>query len=1163
MADYRLTQSGDEVQSILNTATPQSSLTAETERAQGAEQTLQNNIDTEESQRKAADNTLQQNIDSEAQTRQQSDATLQQHIDAEALARGNADTTLQGNIDAEQTARIADVDAEETRAKAAEKQNADDIDAEEAARIAADNAINAKIPAAASAQNQLADKQFVNQSIQTATAVFRGTYNLVRDLHLEVGAARADIIAALGATISGADNNDYCFVQIPTATATPTEIASVDRYKYDGSAWAFEYSLNNSGFTDSQWAAINSAITSGLVSKLTALPTNADLTTLLNGKQAVIADLETIRTGAAAGATAYQKPVAGIPKADLTVGVQTSLDKADLAAPQATTYTKTEVDGLIGDEETRARAAEQANAGDISTIEGKIPAAASNQNQLADKNFVNQSIATNTAQFKGSYNEVSDLHLTTAATRTDIATELGTVISGADNNDYCFVQIPTDDTTPTVIARVERYKFNGTAWAFEYELNNSGFTAAQWDALNSGITSGLVAKLTALPTNAELTVLLNGKQDVISDLSAIRSGAGAGATAVQPADLTAEENRAKAAEQANADDIDAIEAKIPAAASSQNQLADKTFVNQSIATATATYRGAYNLVSDLSLTTAATEHQIAAALAGEIATADNNDYCFVQIPTSDATPTVIARVDRYKYDGTDWSFEYSLNNSGFTAAQWEALNSGITSGLVTKLGALPTNAELSALLLGKQDVISDLAAIRSGAAAGATAYQKPVGGIPDTDLTTELQLALASFITASAQNLAYYYLKSETYSAAQVDAMIAAIKQFQYESVQTLPTASASTVGKIYLVPSSSPQTQNIKDEYITLSVTEEGTTTYYWECIGSTEVNLTNYYTSSQTDAAIASALNTALAAYSTTAQVSTMISTAINSALQAYATKEYVSQQVQEYAGTFRGTFNSLADLEATTGNHHNDYAWVQVTDSDGDNDYDRYKYNGTAWVFEYRLNNTHFTAAQLTAISSGITSEKVTKLDALPPTASSTINATTGAAAISGSKQFFVGTQGNDGKWTLESLTPAEMQKCAYAYLAGATVGNTPAHIQGTDANGAPQRITPSDLASLLGVDGVNVLRGSLESASSVNDVIFGDRSNIMGMVFSSKTLTDMPSALSSSNRFWIFALQQTTYDISQFVWGRGSNQIYFRCRQGNAENPPIQWSSWKEL
>ena len=672
---------------------------------------------------------------------------------------------------------------------------------------------------------------------------------------------------------------------------------------------------------------------------------------------------------------------------------------------------------------------------------------------------------------------MTDLSLTTAATREQIAAALAGAITQADNNDYAFVQIPTADATPTEIAVVERYKFNGVVWAFEYELNNSGFTSAQWNALNSGITSGLVTKLTALPTNAELTALLAGKQATIVDLDAIRSGAQAGAVSAPQATTYTktevdgmvgdEQSRAQAAEQANADDIDTIEAKIPAAASSQNKLATEQYVNSSVATNTATYRGAYNLVSDLSLTTAASEEQIATALAGEIDTADNNDYCFVQIPVADATPTVIARVDRYKFDGTSWGFEFSLNNSGFTAAQWDALNSGITSGLVTKLSDLPTEAELSALLLGKQDVIADLAAIRSGATLGATAYQKPITGIPETDLTTELQLALASFITATAQNLAYYYLKSETYSAAQIDAMIAAIKQFVFESVQTLPEASAQTVGKIYLVPSAQPQTHNVKDEYITLTAIEEGTTTYYWECIGSTEVNLTNYYTKTETDTAIASALNTALAAYSTTATVSTMISTAINSALQAYATKEYVASQVQEYAGTFRGTYNTLADLQATTGNHHNDYAWVKVTDSDGDNDYDRYKYNGSEWVFEYRLNNTHFTAAELSSIRSGMTTEKREKLDNLPATASSSIAATTGAATISGAKKFFVGTQGQDGRWTLESLTPAEMQKCAYAYLAGATVGTSPAHLQGTDANGNPQRITPSDLASLLGV------------------------------------------------------------------------------------------------
>lgn len=706
--------------------------------------------------------------------------------------------------------------------------------------------------------------------------------------------------------------------------------------------------------------------------------------------------------------------------------------------------------GNIDTEETRAKAAEKANADDIDGIEAKIPIAATAQNKLVDEQKMNSSIATATATYRGSFNLVTDLHLTVSATESDIANTLASTISTADNNDYCYIQIPVANDKPTEIARIDRYKYNGTAWSLEYTLNNSGFTSDQWNALNSGITNGLVGKLNLLPTKAELDALFAN----IYTKSETNSAIGA------------EETRARAAEQQNAGDIDIIESKIPSAASSSNQLADKAFVNSTVATSTATYRGSYNLVSDLSLNIDATAQQIATALSGAIVNADNNDYCFVQIPTSNATPTVIARVDRYKFDGTAWSFEYSLNNSGFTAAQWEALNSGITSGLVAKLTALPTNAELELALLGKQAVISDLATIRSGAALGATAYQKPSSGIPSTDLTTELQLALASFITNTTQNLAYYYLKSETYSASQVDQMLAAIRQFQYEAVQTLPTPSAQTVGKIYLVPSADPQTQNTKDEYITLTTVEEGTTTYAWEQIGSTDIDLTNYYTKAQADAAITAALNTALAAYSTTSQVSTMISTAINSALQAYATKEYVSAQVQEYAGTFRGTYNSLADLQATTGNHHNDYAWVQVTDSDGDNDYDRYKYNGSAWVFEYRLNNTHFTSAQLASISSGITSEKVVKLDALPPTASSTISATTGAAAISNSKQFFVGTQGNDGKWTLESLTPAEMQKCAYAYLASATVGNTPAHIQGTDASGNPQRITPVDLASVLG-------------------------------------------------------------------------------------------------
>lgn len=51
----------------------------------------------------------------------------------------------------------------------------------------------------------------------------------------------------------------------------------------------------------------------------------------LSGKQDTISDLNTIRSGASAGATAYQKPGSGIPKTDLAEAVQSSLGKADTA----------------------------------------------------------------------------------------------------------------------------------------------------------------------------------------------------------------------------------------------------------------------------------------------------------------------------------------------------------------------------------------------------------------------------------------------------------------------------------------------------------------------------------------------------------------------------------------------------------------------------------------------------------------------------------------------------------------------------------------------------------------------------------------------------------------------------------------------------------------
>lgn len=165
----------------------------------------------------------------------------------------------------------------------------------------------------------------------------------------------------------------------------------------------------------------------------------------------------------------------------------------------------------------------------------------------AAADFVNSSIATQTAKFLGNMT-LTDLGLTYPATNVQIASALNSYTWPAGvtvtNNDYVYVEIQNPQTT-SVDDRVERYKYSDglASWGYEYTLNNSSFTAAEIAAIDSGITAAdksaydaHVADGTIHVTAADKTAW-NGKQDAISDLNTIRSGAAAGATAVQPGDL--------------------------------------------------------------------------------------------------------------------------------------------------------------------------------------------------------------------------------------------------------------------------------------------------------------------------------------------------------------------------------------------------------------------------------------------------------------------------------------------------------------------------------------------------------------------------------------------------------------------------------------------------
>jgi len=118
---------------------------------------------------------------------------------------------------------------------------------------------------------------------------------------------------------------------------------------------------------------------------------------------------------------------------------------------------------------------------------------------------------------------------------------------------------------------------------------------------------------------------------------------------------------------------------------------------------------------------------------------------------------------------------------------------------------------------------------------------------------------LADFITKTVDDLVNYYKKTETYTKGEVDAIVTAIKNSRFEVVATLPTSDIKT-NVIYLVPSTSSKTKNVKDEYINLDGTSAG-----WEQIGSTSVDLSDYVTKTE--------LNTALADYTTTTDLTALL--------------------------------------------------------------------------------------------------------------------------------------------------------------------------------------------------------------------------------------------------------------------------------------------------
>lgn len=147
------------------------------------------------------------------------------------------------------------------------------------------------------------------------------------------------------------------------------------------------------------------------------------------------------------------------------------------------------------------------------------------------------------------------------------------------------------------------------------------------------------------------------------------------------------------------------------------------------------------------------------------------------------------------------------------------------------------NGKTGAVSLGASDVgarpdtwtptASDVGALPSGTKIPAKT----------SDITND-----SGFITKAVADLTNYYTKSQTYTQAEINALVSAIPKFAISVVASLPTSGISTT-TIYLVKSGSGT--DLYTEYIY--------TGGAWEILGSQRVDLTGYATEAWVNAKIA----------------------------------------------------------------------------------------------------------------------------------------------------------------------------------------------------------------------------------------------------------------------------------------------------------------------
>ena len=572
---------------------------------------------------------------------------------------------------------------------------------------AAVNAIQALIPATATATNQLADKDFVNSSIATATAEFKGSFTSLDELKATSG-----------------NLNDYAFYLHTDSVGN----SIVDRYKWTTAGWLYEYTLNNSSFTSAQWAALNSAITATLVNSynshlkdltihitaaersawnakwtyneetIKAVKVNAAINAdklatarkiwgkYFDGSGNVSGDLTEVDNITASGKATIQGDITCGGEVAAIVGEGTPAGVTDYSALTG----KPSINGkeLVSGENSLTELGIQPAGNYIteSLLDTKLDNYTTKtfvSNNYAGKSALNDHIADSVKHItdaeRNAWNNKSDL-------TEDNVKEIKVNNAGhADSADNATKAGSADKLTNS--RKIYGLPFDGTKDVDGgITANGDSVIKGNLNVTKDGIFGGEVSGIVGEGTPAGVTdyaqlqnkPAINGKELASGDntLEALGIQPKGDYTTASQLDTTLADYATKvfvSNNYATKAAVNAIQALIPATATATNQLADKDFVNSSIATATAEFKGSFTSLDELKATS------------GNL-----NDYAFYL--HNDSVGNSI--VDRYKWTTAGWLYEYTLNNSSFTAEQWAALNSAITATLVQSYNSHLNNSTI-------------------------------------------------------------------------------------------------------------------------------------------------------------------------------------------------------------------------------------------------------------------------------------------------------------------------------------------------------------------------------------------------------------------------------------------------------------------------------------